>query len=763
MGTPIIEESSKELKPVSKKTEHLESVERAVSSENKYSSGGLPVCRLCGEVHGDMTSHIQESHGMTPKQYQEEYPGWPLEPREDSAFGSLGFRDRKLIDYSVNETFGFWWDKKGKKDKMVMGFEVPGPLTPKIDPNYVFDPEYTSVALLGLHLKDKVLTYGPTGCHELGTPILMHDGTIKKVEDVEVGDFLMGPDSEPRKVLDLRRGLQEMFQVIPVKGEPFVVNRDHILSLVRTSSVGEEGRQRGGKENHLERKRSGLAAGGQIVDVSVGEWVDSWSQTQKHLHKLFRVGVDFPQSPGDSLPVNPHILGLLLGDGCFRGSSPSICNSDAEIREAVFAYTENRGLKVSEYDDTMALVNPNGKNDHYNPLKEDLLSLGLWGLLSKDKFIPLQYKTGTRETRSAILAGLLDTDGHLTGPSTFDYVSASHQLAEDVAFVARSLGLAAYVSGTEKSCQTGAGGVYYRVSISGETTIFPLVVKRKQPQPRKQKKDVLRTGFTVEPLGYEGEYFGFILDGDHRYLMGDFTVTHNSGKTSLWEQIAARLNYNFVRINFDAGITRADLVGQWVVKGSEMVFAYGILPSAMVLPGTIVCFDEWDTVSEECSFVLQRPLEQHSQLLILEHGEQVITLHKHNLIVATANTAGMGDDTGLYSAGTRLQNFSQINRFSLTIEMNYLPADEEQKILMCRFPTLEEMEVEFMVQVTNSIRSSFMQGQIAAPLSTRDIINWAEKYCIWGDIRKSAKYCFINRMPLEDREVVHQLIHRAFE
>lgn len=548
-----------------KKVETLEDVDRLITSENKYSSGGLPVCRLCGEVHGDMASHIKEAHRFSKERYKEEYPGWPLEPREDSAFGSLGFRDRAVVPYSVKDTFGFYWNPKSKVDKKVEGFEEAGPLTPKIDPNYVFSPEYTSVALLGLNLKDKVLTYGPTGCHAKGTEIRMHDGSIKRVEDVEVGDQLMGPDKGPRSVLSLKRGYGDMVEV-SVGEETFVVNSDHILTLF--------------KATHVNSVPSFVPKGGSFESVDfigdeVGIGVDSWV--------------------------------------------------DISVREL-------RELPEAE--------------------------------LTK----------------------------------------------------------------------------YFAISLGENPGYF---------------------SFTMRDVG-EDHFYGFGLDRDRRYLMGNGIVTHNSGKTSFWEQIAARLNYNFIRINFDAGITRADLVGQWVVKGKDMTFAYGILPSAMVLPGTIICLDEWDTISEECSFVLQRPLEQHSQLLILEHGEQVITLHKHNMIVGTANTAGMGDDTGLYSAGTRLQNFSQINRFSMTIEMDYLPAKEEQKILARRFPELEELMVEAMVQVANSVRESFMQGEISAPLSTRDVINWAEKFTFWGDIEKASKYCFINRMPPEDREVMRQIVFRAF-
>ena len=71
----------------------------------------------------------------------------------------------------------------------------------------------------------------PTGCHAKGHGILMYDGTIRRVEDVMIGDLVMGADSTPREVIHLIRGRQEMRRIVPNKAEPFVVNLDHKLPV----------------------------------------------------------------------------------------------------------------------------------------------------------------------------------------------------------------------------------------------------------------------------------------------------------------------------------------------------------------------------------------------------------------------------------------------------------------------------------------------------------------------------------------------------
>jgi superfamily II DNA or RNA helicase len=60
----------------------------------------------------------------------------------------------------------------------------------------------------------------------------MFDATVKVVEDIEIGDVLMGPDGGPRTVTALHCGEDEMFSIIPQRGNPWAVNKGHILTLM---------------------------------------------------------------------------------------------------------------------------------------------------------------------------------------------------------------------------------------------------------------------------------------------------------------------------------------------------------------------------------------------------------------------------------------------------------------------------------------------------------------------------------------------------
>ena len=406
------------------------------------------------------------------------------------------------------------------------------------------------------HLRQMLVS--PTGsgkCLALGTQVLMHDGTSRAVETISESDLLMGPDSKPRRVLSISRGYGPMVEIRPTKGGSWGCNDEHILTLVKTNE-------------HKDPKRRQYESPGDVIDISVNEW-DVWSRYRKHIHKLFRVAVDFPDA--QNLSVHPYLLGLLLGDGGLTQTTAVFSSSDREIVEAATWLGIQHGVNLRKaVGDNVDYTLPSFRGrPHTNPLVQALRDLGLMGHGSATKFIPRPYKIGSRAQRMEILAGLMDSDGSL-GSNCFDYLTKSSELASGVLFVARSLGFAAYQS--TKYDKTY--GEYYRISISGDVDLIPTRVPRKQATPRSQKKDVLRTGFTVEKMG-DGDYYGFTLDGDGHFLLADFTVTHNTLEAGML--IHEALNKN-KRSLFVAD--RIPLIDQTSMRFHEMGIPHGVIQGA---------------------------------------------------------------------------------------------------------------------------------------------------------------------------------------
>jgi superfamily II DNA or RNA helicase len=384
-----------------------------------------------------------------------------------------------------------------------------------------------------------------TGCHRAGQELLMADGSLKRVENIRVGDALMGPDSKPRIVHRLVRGRGNLYRISPVKGAPFVVDGNHMLTLVKT---------KGSSDPRSKKYKSS----GQIVDVPVTEWL-TWGSTQKHLYKLFRVGVEFQVRKGWMPSLSPYFLGIYLGDGSSRNGQCSVSKPDYSILKAVRSEARRFDMRVrvsrSPGRCPSFYILPHSRGG-LHPVRDALGKLGLLNLLSGERFIPKEYKTASRGDRLELLAGLIDTDGSLIS-KCYDFISKSKRLTDDVVFLARSLGFAAKADPCQKYDQNGSGGTYYRTCISGDGSVIPCRIQRKRSGRRLQKKDVLRTGFSVRAVG-RSRFYGFTVSGDGRYLMDDFTVTHNCGKTVVIGKFLERMGFP----NTYGMMHRNELIGQ---------------------------------------------------------------------------------------------------------------------------------------------------------------------------------------------------------
>lgn len=370
----------------------------------------------------------------------------------------------------------------------------------------------------------RTLAILPTGCHAIGQKLLLSDGSVKAVENISYADRLMGADGTPRRILLRHTGNDTLFRIIPIKGEPFTVTGNHKLTLIRT----------GGSSTSSFPCRNKK---GELIDVTVDEWM-TWSKYRKHIYKLVRCSVvrQFDVETVE-LPIDPYFLGCLLGDGSLS-SAISITTPDPEIVEVINEQAQKYGLNIRTEPAGKATTYILSSNWKRKDLTTQLNQLGLRHTKSNNKFVPSIYKTASFNERLEIIAGLLDTDGSGTG-NGFDFISKSKQLADDLVFMCRSVGLAAYCKDCQKGYGTDFFATYWCVSISGDCSIIPNRVQRKKQRPRQQKKNVLVTGFSVERCA-SGDFIGFTVDGDNRYLLDDFTITHNCGKTIIFSEITKR-------------------------------------------------------------------------------------------------------------------------------------------------------------------------------------------------------------------------------
>ena len=242
---------------------------------------------------------------------------------------------------------------------------------------------------------------------------------------------------------------------------------------------------------------------------------------------------------------------------------------------------------------------------------------------------------------------------------------------------------------------------------------------------------------------------------------------HGTGKSTHIEQVAARLNWQLVRVNLDSHISRIDLIGKDAIRlrdGKQVTeFQEGILPWALRTP-TAICFDEYDAGRPDVMFVIQRVLEVDGKLTLLD---QNVVIHPHPSfrLFATANTVGLGDTTGLYH-GTQQINQGQMDRWSIVSTLNYLAHDSEAEIVLAKCPSYRgerEKVISRMVTVADLTRQAFMNGDLSTVMSPRTVLTWAQNAEIFGDdIGFAFRLTFLNRCDELERQLVAEIYQKCF-
>ncbi len=265
---------------------------------------------------------------------------------------------------------------------------------------------------------------------------------------------------------------------------------------------------------------------------------------------------------------------------------------------------------------------------------------------------------------------------------------------------------------------------------------------------------------------FEAEATRAILAGfahNRRVLVQGY---HGTGKSTHIEQIAARLQWPCIRINLDSHISRTDLVGRDVItlrEGKQItVFQEGILPWAVSRPIALV-FDEYDAGRPDVMFVIQRVLEAHGRFTLLDQN-RIITPHPYFRLFATSNTVGLGDSTGLYH-GTQPINQGQMDRWNIVSTLNYLPPDDEYKVISSKVKdggAKGKETLKTMIAMANLTREGFMQGDLSTVMSPRTVINWAENLQIFGDVHLAFRLTFFNKCDENERVTVAEYYQRCF-
>src|SRR5213592_1560855 len=269
------------------------------------------------------------------------------------------------------------------------------------------------------------------------------------------------------------------------------------------------------------------------------ERVAQMLRVKRYRHRLW---IDVPSGVhghAEALPIDPWLLGALLGDGKLSGTSLIFSTSDAAMLEQLLERTrEGFALRaVGGYD--WRIVQATGAHRRGtqgvspNRLMEALRGLGLWGIRSDEKFIPDIYLNASREARLDVVRGLMDTDGWVERWGSARFCSTSERLARNVAELVRSLGGWCSVRGRRTTYsyrgekKAGRRAFVCNVHYADPQAIFAPSRKRDRvlAAPRRRWRPVF---VSVEPTRVTDTQCIAVTHPSRLYVTDDYVVTHNT-------------------------------------------------------------------------------------------------------------------------------------------------------------------------------------------------------------------------------------------
>jgi len=412
------------------------------------------------------------------------------------------------------------------------------------------------------------------GCFAEETPILLWDGRIIKSQDINLGDVLIGDDGRQRIVEKLFTGEDELYEIIQGNGEKYIVNSKHTLVLKfigDNSPIWHESlnswkifwfdsneKKRKTKmfkitsdqdkcSTELKAKeyiRSLNIENNILLTVEEYNGLDKWSKKYLYGYKSSN-GINYCHQ---DISIDPYMLGLWLGDGTH--THPVIASNDLEIQEYITNWCFNNDAEVVKEGKYKLRIrrkgNSNGRetndgiiynekqniNDKSNPFMNILKKYNLLG----NKHIPSEFMINSRENRLKLLAGIIDTDGHVPKDQEGKRVviiQVNEILSNQIILLAKSLGFVVnHILRKRKNvkifnCEVKDYNDQHVINISGESLCdIPTILPRKKCVASKPNKDYFKTNIEVTSIG-KGKYYGWLVNENSRFILPDFTVVKN--------------------------------------------------------------------------------------------------------------------------------------------------------------------------------------------------------------------------------------------
>lgn len=380
------------------------------------------------------------------------------------------------------------------------------------------DREESTPAFYGA-IKDFIEYAGPecivSGPYDTGkglpldSSVMTPSGPVR-IGKISVGDVVLAGDGSPTVVTGVYpQGIKQLYEITLSDDTVIHADGEHLWQIHSTAGGQEVVSTKELSERNVRRKA------GNSGYYFRPYWLPTAGPAQFSKNEL---------------PIDPYVMGILLSEGCFTGSSVvSFSTGDQEVVDMVRERAADATIVQSKSrPNDYRLTRADGES-YYHRIK----SLGLWGVLSEAKFIPGIYSLSDIDDRIDLLRGLMDGDGTIDKRyGSISYSSTSKFLIKDLQFLVESLG--GYVSsiGSRKTRYTHngkklTGAVSYRATIILPTDIDPFYLERKSKYLKKETEP-RRFIHSVE-YDFDDETVCIAVDHPSQLFLTDhFIVTHNT-------------------------------------------------------------------------------------------------------------------------------------------------------------------------------------------------------------------------------------------
>lgn len=340
-------------------------------------------------------------------------------------------------------------------------------------------------------------------------PVLTPTGFVP-MGSLKVGDMVMNPNGNPVRIGDIvEQGITEIYEVTFQDGRTVRCGENHLWATVRN-----------GKKFYIMRTKDYMKR--KLKQGSLGK--EHYPYKLPELNPL--------KFNSTEVPIDPYVLGVLLGDGNTCGDQVRFSTADKFILDELTVRLKDYSIKSSSKY-LYCITSKNG----INPLNRELKKLSLKVKANK-KFIPSVYKYASIEDRMELVRGLMDTDGSISNGAC-SFVSTSEQLVDDLSDVLRGLGIRCRKS---KEIPGRNGVDFNNGSISNTLPHWELIITTQEDifkLPRKLDKIRKDRNYNYNGIGiasiratgeFERQRCLCIDNENHLYITKDYIPTHNSYK-----------------------------------------------------------------------------------------------------------------------------------------------------------------------------------------------------------------------------------------